>query len=404
MKLGYTHCMQVEKISDTYHRIAFQDGSVVFLIGTAHVSRNSVEEVASIISEENPDRVCIELDASRMASKAGNRNWEDMDIRKVFREGKGFLLLANTALASFQRKLGAETGANPGDEILGAAKLADEKGIPVSLCDREIQTTFRRAWAKSSLWNKCKLLGTLISAAFSDEEITPEELEELKNQETLEGMLNEVAKDLPSVKEVLIDERDTYLATKIYNAPGRRKVAVIGAGHTKGILANFEKLESGSAVKSTEELDTVPKKKGWGRAAEFLIPSLIVLLLVIGIAANGWDQGLRTFLYWVIVNACGTFITSAIACAHPLNMLACAITSPFFALNPVLGVGMLGGILEATFRKPKVRDFEHLNDDAMHLKGWYSNRILHCLLVFFLSSIGSMLGTFVAFPLLIARI
>ena len=314
------------------------------------------------------------------------------------------LLLANTALASFQRRLGAETGANPGDEILGAAKLAEEKGIPVSLCDREIQTTFRRAWAKSSLWNKCKLLGTLISAAFSDEEITPEELEELKKQETLEGMLNEVAKELPSVKEVLIDERDTYLATKIYNAPGMRKVAVIGAGHTKGILANFEKLETDTPTKSIEELDTVPAKKGWGRAAEFIIPTLIIALLVIGIAANGWDQGVRTFLYWVLVNCCGTFITSLIAAAHPLNILACSITSPFFALNPVLGVGMLGGILEATFRKPKVKDFEHLNDDAMHLKGWYRNRILHCLLVFFLSSVGSMLGTFVAFPLLIARI
>lgn len=395
--------MHIEKISDTYHKITFSNGSEVFLVGTAHVSKNSVEEVACIIENENPDRVCIELDASRMASKTSN-SWENTDIRKVFKEGKGFLLLANTALASFQRKLGAQTGANPGDEILGAAKLAEEKGIPVSLCDREIQTTFRRAWAKSSLWNKCKLLATLISAAFSDEEISPEELEDLKNQETLEGMLKEVAKELPSVKEVLIDERDTFLATKIYNTPGKKKVAVIGAGHTKGILASFEKLESGAPLKSIEELEDIPKKKGIGKVAGYIIPLLIVLLLVIGIAANGWDQGLRTFLYWVAVNASGTFLMTLIAAAHPLNIIACSVTAPFFALNPVLGVGMLGGILEATFRKPKVKDFEHLNDDAMHLKGWYSNRILHCLLVFFLSSVGSMLGTFVAFPLLIARI
>ena len=123
-----------------------------------------------------------------------------------------------------------------------------------------------------------------------------------------------------------------------------------------------------------------------------------------GIEANGWEQGLRTYLNWVIVNASGTFIATLIAAAHPLNILCCALTAPFFALNPVLGVGMLGGILEATFRKPKVKDFEQLNDDAMHLRGWYRNRILHCLLVFFLSSLGSMLGTFVAFPLLISRI
>ena len=396
--------MQIEKISDTYHRITFSDGSIVYLIGTAHVSRNSVEEVKDIIDSESPDRVCIELDASRMASKTKKQSWEDQDIRKIFKEGKGFLLLANTALASFQKKLGAQTGTNPGDEILGAAKLAEEKGIPVSLCDRDIQTTFRRAWAKSSLWNKCKLLATLISAAFSNEEITPEELEELKNQETLEGMLNEVAKELPSVKEVLIDERDAYLASKIVNAPGTRKVAVIGAGHTKGVIATMERIDNGEKTIDPEELEIIPKGGNAGKAAGYIIPLLIIALLVYGIVANGWDQGMRTFLYWIIVNVSCTFVTTLISAAHPLNILACALTAPFFALNPVLGVGMLGGILEATLRKPKVKDFERLNDDAMYLKGWYKNKILHCLLVFFLSSIGSMLGTFVAFPLLIARL
>ena len=404
LKLGYTQVMQIERISDTFHHIMFSDGDEVFLIGTAHVSQNSVAEVAEVIEKENPDRICVELDASRLASKTKKQSWEETDIRKVFKEGKGFLLLANTALASFQRKLGAQTGTKPGEELLGAVKLAEDKNIPLSLCDRDIQTTFRRAWAKSSLWNKCKLLGTLISAAFSDEEISPEELEELKKQETLEGMLNEVAKELPSIKEVLIDERDTYLATKIYSAPGKKKVAVIGAGHTKGVLSTFESLENNGHVKSAEELETVPKSKGLGKAAGYIIPALIVILLIIGIAMNGWDQGLKTFLYWILVNASGTFITTLIAGAHPLNIICCAITAPFFALNPVLGVGMLGGILEATFRKPKVKDFENLNDDAMKLSGWYKNRILHCLLVFFLSSLGSMLGTFVAFPLLIARI
>ncbi len=396
--------MHIEKISDTYHHITFANGDEVFLIGTAHVSKDSVTQVAEIIEKENPDRICVELDASRLSSKTQKKSWDDTDIRKVFREGKGFLLLANTALASFQRKMGAQTGITPGEELLGAVKLAEEKNIPISLCDREIQTTFRRAWAKSSLWNKCKLLATLISAAFSNEEISPEELEDLKKQETLEGMLQEVAKELPSIKEVLIDERDTYLATKIYNAPGKKKVAVIGAGHTSGVLSTFDKLENNGTLKSTEELDTVPKASKAGKALSYLIPALIVILIVVGIASNGWDQGLKTFLYWILVNASGTFITTLIAAAHPLNIICCAVTAPFFALNPVLGVGMLGGILEATLRKPKVKDFENLNDDAMKLSGWYKNRILHCLLVFFLSSLGSIIGTFIAFPMLIARV
>ena len=396
--------MQIERISDTYHRITFANGSVVYLIGTAHISNNSADEVRQIIEQENPDRICIELDESRMSSKTKKSAWEDMDMRKVFKEKKGFLLLANTALASFQKRMGAQTGVNPGAELLGAAELAKEKNIPLSLCDRDIQTTLRRAWAMSSLWNKCKLLATLISAAFSDEEIKPEDLEDLKKQESMEGMLNEVAKELPSVKKVLIDERDIYLATKIYNAPGMKKVAVIGAGHTNGVLSTMLKLENNEQVSSPEELSVIPEGSGFGKALGYLIPTLIVALIIWGIVANGWDQGLRTFLYWALVNAGCTFITTTIAFAHPLNILACTLTAPFFALNPVLGVGMLGGILEATLRKPKVKDFETLSDASMSLKGWYKNRLLHCLLVFFLSSVGSMIGTFVAFPLLISRI
>ena len=394
--------MQIEKISDTYHRITFSDGSQLFLVGTAHVSSSSVDQVRAAIEEEDPDTICIELDSGRLQSKQSS--WQNQDIRKVFKEKKGFLLLANTALASFQKRLGAQTGISPGDELLGAVSLAKEKGIPISLCDRDIQTTFRRAWAKSTLWNKCKLLATLISTAFSDEKISEEDLEELKKQETLENMLNEMAKELPSIKEVLIDERDIYLATKMFTAPGRKKVGVIGAGHTKGILSALEKLDSGEKLKTTEELCEIPESGHLGTVLSFLIPLMIVALVVYGIVANGWSQGITTFLYWIAVNAGCTFIATAAALAHPLNILACSVTAPFFALNPVLGVGMLGGILEATFRKPKVKDFQDLNDDATVFRGWYRNRILHCLLVFFFSSLGSVIGTFVAFPLLIARI
>ena len=199
--------MQLINISDTVHKLILDDQEII-LVGTAHVSQNSVEEVKGIIETEAPDRVCIELDDGRMKSKTEKKTYENMDIRKVIKEGKGFFLLANTALASFQRRMGAQTGTKPGEEILGAAEVAKQADIPVSLCDRDIQTTFKRAWAKSSLWNKCKLLATLISAAFSNEEITAEELEQLKSQDTLQTLMQEMAKELPMVKEGLIDERD----------------------------------------------------------------------------------------------------------------------------------------------------------------------------------------------------
>ena len=395
--------MQLVNISDTVHKLILDDQEII-LVGTAHVSQNSVEEVKNIIETESPDRVCIELDDGRMKSKTDKKTYENMDIRKVIKEGKGFFLLANTALASFQRRMGAQTGTKPGEEILGAAEVAKEAGIPVSLCDRDIQTTFKRAWAKSSLWNKCKLLATLISAAFSNEEITAEELEQLKSQDTLQTLMQEMAKELPMVKEVLIDERDQYLGRSIFEAPGKKKVAVIGAGHTQGVISTIESLSNKQQTPSLDSLTVIPKGKPIGKVFSYLIPLLIVILIVASFIQSGWDQGLRTFLYWIAVNCSCTFLMTTISLAHPLNILACTITAPFFALNPVLGVGMLGGIAEATFRKPKVKDFEGINDDAMKLKGWYKNRILHALLVFLFSSIGSAFGTLVAFPVLLSHL
>lgn len=396
--------MQVETVSDTIHRLNLDDGTVITLVGTAHVSQNSVEEVRSLIEQEQPDRICIELDDGRMKSKTQKTNWENMDIRKVIKEGRAFFLLANTALASFQKRMGAQTGAKPGDEILAAASWAKENNIPLSLCDRDIQTTFKRAWAKSSFWNKCKLLATLLSAVFSKEEITEEELEDLKKQDTLQAMMNEMAAELPTVKEVLIDERDQYLGRSIFEAEGKHKFAVIGAGHTNGVMETIGKLEGKEETPSLSALCEVPKGKPVGKIIAWAIPVLIIAILVCGFVSAGWDQGLRMFLIWMAVNCSCTFIASLISFAHPLNILACTLTAPFFALHPALGVGMLGGVLEATLRKPKVKDFEGINDAAMSLRGWYRNRILHALVVFLLSSLGSAFGTLVAFPVLIARL
>lgn len=394
--------MTVEAISDTIHRLKL-DGQEIVLVGTAHVSQNSVEEVRNIIETENPDRICIELDSSRLKTKTDKADWENMDIRKVFKEGRGFFLLANTALASFQKRMGAQTGINPGEEILSAASIAKEKDIPLSLCDRDIQTTFKRAWAKSSLWNKCKLLATLISAAFSNEKISESELEELKKQDTLQAMMNEMAKELPMVKEVLIDERDQYLGRSIFEAEGTKKVAIIGAGHTNGVISTIEKLSENKSTPELESLTQIPKGAPVGKILSYVIPLLIVTLLVYGFATSGWSQGLRLFLLWIAVNCGCTFIATLFSLAHPLNILACTVTAPFFALNPALGVGMLGGILEVTLRKPKVHDFESINDDASKFTNWYRNRILHALLVLLLSSVGSMFGTLVAFPVLLSR-
>ena len=192
----------------------------IVLIGTAHISADSAAQVRRAIEEENPDHVSIELDSGRFKTLEEGNSLKNMDLSRIFREGKGFLVLANLVLSSFQQKMGAELGTRSGDEMRAALEVAREKGIPFSFDDRPIQTTLQRAWAKCNFWNKLKLLSVLISSAFTNEKISEEELEELKKSSAIENMMGELADFLPPVKEVLIDERDQYLATNIFKSPG----------------------------------------------------------------------------------------------------------------------------------------------------------------------------------------
>jgi pheromone shutdown-related protein TraB len=393
--------MNIEKKSDTVHLIKFKDNSELLLIGTAHISKDSVNEVKQQIEEYEPDRICIELDKTRYSNKKDNQTWSDKTLIKVLKEGKGFLLLANMALASFQKRMGNNTGISPGEEILNAAKLAEEKNIPFSFCDREIQTTFKRAWKKSNFWNKMKLLATLISAAFSKESISEEEIAELKKADVLETMLKEMSKELPTIKEVLIDERDQFLAKSMYKAKGQKKLGVIGAGHTKGILKQLETLDNGEIDTDTSKISEVPPSSKFTKALKYIIPALIIGIIAYGFIHSGWTRGLKLFGYWVMVNAIFTAIGGIVALAHPINIIISMFAAPFTSLNPTIGVGIVSGLLEYKFRKPSVKDFTNMSDDALTLKGWYKNKALHGLYVFFVCSIGSAIGTFIGFPVLL---
>ena len=393
--------MRSEHVSDTVNRIFLDNGDEIILVGTAHVSQDSVDEVRTVIDEEQPDHICLELDKGRYESKTKEQSYANMNLTKVFKEGKTFLVLANTALASFQKKMGNQTGSAPGEEIIGASRIAEEKGIPYSFCDREIATTLKRAWAKSNLWNKAKLIGTLLSSAFDKEEFTPEQLEELKKSDTLQELMNELSKELPGAKEALIDERDRYLATNIMQAPGHKKVAVIGAGHANGIIKTMEKLEKGELSTDLTEISKVPKPSKAGKVIGWLIPAILVGIIVWVGFAHGFNESLKYFLIWACTNAASTVVFSMLSLAHPVTWLVSAVSAPIAVLNPAIGVGVFTGITEATMRKPAVKDFEGLSDDISTFKGWFKNRVLHAFLIFFTSSLGSILGTFVFFPIML---
>ena len=386
-------------MSNTVNRITLSSRSII-LVGTAHISRDSVAEVESIIAEEKPGRVCVEIDQTRYQSMTQGSRWENLDISKVLKEGKGFFLLANLALSGFQKRMGAGVGVKPGEEMMAAINAAEAAGIPWSCCDRDVQITLKRAWARSNFWNKSKLLASLISSAFSNEKLSEEEIEQLKNKSELEQMMNELAEYLPSVKEVLIDERDRYLASKIFLSPEEHVVAVVGAGHMAGIERWLKKLDSGEVKPDVSEIDVVPPKGGFSKISAWIVPLIIVALIVIGFFRSGTQASLDLMWRWVLLNGTLAALGSTLCLAHPGTIAVSFLLAPIATLNPLVGIGLFAGAAEAYLRKPRVQDFERLTEDVTSFKGFYGNRVTHILLVFFLSSIGGMIGNFIALPFL----
>ena len=372
------------------------NGRKLTLVGTAHVSKESVEEVKETIKTLQPDCVAVELDEKRADSIQNADRYSQLDLVKVFKRKEGFLLLANLILSSFQKRMGMNVGVKPGDEMLAAMDAARESEIPFVLVDRPIQITLKRAWAKNSFWGKCKLLATLISSAFSKEEPDPSEIEKLKERNEMDSMMNELAEYMPVIKEVLIDERDRYLASKIWDAQGSNIVAVLGAGHLPGVQAWLEKLSSKAASSDVSEISIVPKGGIFIKILGWLIPACIIGLIAAGFIYGGVHAGAQMLSTWFLYNAIPAAILTAVACGHPLAILVGFIGAPFTSLCPFIGIGFCTAIVQAIVCKPKVSDMESLQDDVTSLRGFYKNRILRALLVFILSSIGSTIGTFVA--------
>jgi len=374
----------------------------IILVGTAHVSRESVEVVRSIIEEEKPDRVCVELDEGRHIALSQGTSWQNLDIGKVIRQGKGFLLLANLVLASFQRRLGKDLGVKPGEEMLAAVQAAQEAGIPFSLCDRNIQITLRWAWGKTRIWGKMKMLSAMLASVFANEKLSPEDIEKLKQKDVLQEMMEELAGYLPAAKEVLIDERDRYLATKIWKSEGQKVVAVVGAGHLGGIAQHITALEEKRESDDISSLDELPAK-GWaGRILPWAIPAVIAALFGLGFIRAGWQMSLEMFWRWLLVHGGLAALGSLLAFAHPLTILVAFVGAPIGTLNPFGKIGLFTGLSEAFLRKPRVKDLESLAEDVMSFRGFYRNRVTHILVVFFLSTLGAAVGNFIAISWLAA--
>ncbi|MDR2658870.1 MAG: TraB/GumN family protein [Spirochaetaceae bacterium] len=377
-------------------------GRDIILIGTAHISRESIDETRAVIKDEQPGMVCVELDSSRYASMTQKDTWAKLDIINVIRSGKGFLLIANLVLSSFQHRLGNELGVSPGEEMHIAVDTAKEFDIPYSFCDREVQQTLRRAWAKCGFWSKCKLLAGLLNSAFTTEKLSEAEIENLKKQSELDGMMEDLADYLPEVKETLIDERDRYLAAKIWensaNSRNRKTVAVVGAGHLEGLKRHIERIANGTEDSDVSYLEVSPPPGIAGKIISWAVPVIIVAIIAAGFFRLGVDVSLEMLVRWLLWNGSLAAAGALIALAHPLAILVSFVGAPIGTLSPFIGVGLFSGVAQALMRRPRIEDAESLTESITSIKGVYKNRITHVLLVFLLSSLGGMIGNLISIP------
>ncbi len=376
-------------------RVYFKDKEIL-LLGTAHISQDSIDQVKRAIEEEKPDVVGVELDRQRLEQLLQGQRWRETDVLKVVKEGKGYLFLLNILLANIQRQLGDQVGVKPGEEMLAAVKAAGEKGIPVALLDRDVRITMKRALAKMSAVEKFKLAYSVLLALFEmHEPLTREKVEELKQQDTLNALLKELGKEAPAVKLVLVDERDQFIANKILAVKGQKILAVVGAGHIEGIQKHL------GHQMPIAHLNLEPTKNVWMEFLKFVVPLGFLALLAYGLVNKGLAASLEMILWWALITGSLSALGVLLARGHPFSIATAFLAAPLTTLHPALAAGWFAGLVEAKIRIPLIKDFEELNK-LNSLSDLNNNRVTHILMVTALANLGATIGTLIAFPYLLS--
>jgi pheromone shutdown-related protein TraB len=371
------------------------DGREIILLGTAHVSQASVDMVRAVIADEQPDTVCVELDHQRHKALRNQSQWETLNLIDVIRQGQAPFLCANLALSAYQKRMGLHTGVRPGAELAAAAEEAEQRNLTVRLIDREIRTTLLRAWRKAGFWKKMSLTATLLAGMFEKQTFDEEELARLRESDTLTVLLDELAQVLPTVKAILVDERDLYMANEIRHSPGQRVVAVVGAAHLPGISARLA--APSPPPEEIAELSCIPEKGKLSTLLQWLIPALVVGVFIFGFFAGDMSKLTSAALGWILATGGLSALATALALGHPLTVLSAFVAAPITTLHPAIGVGFVTGLVQAFLVAPTVKDMERVGDDIVTVRGWWHNRMTRVLLVFFLSNFGAALGVLLAF-------
>lgn len=361
------------------------DGKEITLIGTAHVSGESVKEVQETIEEIKPDYVGIELDEDRLESLENEDGWSNLNIAEAIKQGKASILLVNLVLSIYQRRLGLDQDVKPGEELLQAVKTAREKEIKFELIDQEINITLSKAINELSYWEKIKIISEILAGG-TEEEIN---VEDLKQQNLLETIVKDLEDHHPSLKKVFLDDRNRYMANKIKQADFEKGVIIVGAAHLQGIKEELEENKEPQEIKKPNKRIDVP----WYKIFKYGFPISIIALMAYSFVSIGTATGIEATRFWIMANSVLAGIGAILAKSHVKTWVASIISAPLTSLYPALGAGMVAAYVEAKFHPPTVKELEEITKITDYTELW-DNQVGIILLTFFLVSVGSAIATF----------
>lgn len=353
----------------------------LIIVGTAHILQKSVEEVRTVIENEKPEAVAVELCLARYRALMGER--DEIAVTEILKRGDFFLILIQLLLGYFQRKIGEEMNTKPGAEMLEAIKKAREINADVLLIDRDITITFKRLWQQMSLLEKLKFLYYLFRGSLVKEV----EVEDILKEDIIDLLVREFRKISPKAAKVLIDERDEFMAYNLLRAMEKynKVVAVVGAGHKKGIMEAIQR-----GVKDPAKLVEVRQ----GKALKWVGIAVVAVILGFFLATALFAAELlsKVFLYWFLINGILAASGAILARAHPFSVISAFLCAWLTSLNPFLAAGWISGAVEAWIRKPTMKDVEDVFR-ANSLRDMLNNRFFRVILVAALTNLGSTIGT-----------
>ena len=205
--------------------------------------------------------------------------------------------------------------------------------------------------------------------------------------------MQQLSKEMPSVKSVLVDERDTYIAYSITHSPGKKILAVVGAGHVEGI-----KKQLGTEV-DIQKISKVENGIGILKIIGYSIPVIFIAVIAGIFLTKGLEVTGTAILYWILVTGSLSALGALLARGHPFSIISAFLAAPLTTLHPFLAAGWVAGYVEAKMKNPKVKDFENLRN-LNSFSDFSKNQVTKILLVVAFANIGATIGTIIAFPLI----